>query len=736
MNTFEITAPDGKKYRIKGETQDGALQALQTHLGQGFRDAPQQQEQSTVGGLAREFTQGAMASFGDEFVSGARAALGARPNDEGGLDWLDYSGGLAGRYDENLEFTRRNMGEFSEENPKAALAARVGGAVTGAVIAAPKVARGAALLGFKPAVSAGSRVRRMAAGGAAAGAVEGYGAGEGGAESRLKSAGIGAGAGLVFAPLVGLGVAKIANQAEKLGGKVLRSVFANRRMFNPNSGRLTDNGRKRLADLGYDDIEALSAEMQRGLGVAMEAATDAGADLNTGATVGRLAAAERFGVPLTKGQATGDVIQSAAEENMRAGTRGQGAFDTVQGFDNMQGRAVESARDAMIDGGSAATPNRIDAAEAVMSGVQREAETARQAGARAYDTLEASGAALSGDAFPVLRSNIETAVQSSGIAIDAGTPNARAALGVLENAFQGAKSGAVPFKNIERARQQILAFQRAAKKGSNGPDQTAISGVIDEFDSWLDDTITDALISGDGAVLVQAKEARSLWAKYRSTFLGRDGADNFIRKIVEDDLAPDEVAGWMFGASANIGGGKSSLVARRVKDILGESSPEWQAIKRAGWDRITQNTEGRDAWGAQRVASNISELLAGKGQTLGRELYTPQELRAMSEFRDMLRVLVPPARSTNPSGSSYDMQRAVGDMARNMGVMLSASTGGADAAIGAAVANQAIKQGGNFSSNLQARAATRGITFKPASTPVAIGAGVGAGSAVQEQTIR
>ena len=33
MATFEITGPDGKKYWVTGETAEGALSALQKHLG-------------------------------------------------------------------------------------------------------------------------------------------------------------------------------------------------------------------------------------------------------------------------------------------------------------------------------------------------------------------------------------------------------------------------------------------------------------------------------------------------------------------------------------------------------------------------------------------------------------------------------------------------------------------------------------------------------------------------------
>lgn len=735
MAVFEIETPDGRKFRVEGETREGALAALQEHLGVGAR-APIQEKVGDTGGLSAMATQGALASFGDEYLAGLSAVFGVQPDGAGGADWFQYDKPIRERYGVALDQIRTEMDEYRDENPKKAAGAQIAGAVAGGVTAAAGLNAGKVALtgrGFRAASTPIGRGGQMAAGGAVGGAVEGFGSGEG-VGDRLKRAAIGTVAGAVFAPVVGFGVSKIANVAERIGGKALRSVFTNRRAFDPKTGRLTDTGRKRLENLGYNPDE-LSAEMQRAFGVASQRATDAGIDdAAAGATVGRVAAAERFGVPLTRGQATGDVAQVATEENFRAGTRGQTAYDTIQGFDRAQGSAVGAARESIAEGlGNPA--NRIDAAEAVISGVRREADAARAAGSAAYGALEESGAALQGSAFANIERQITGAVRAEGLAIDAGTPNAQAALNVLRSAFEGSDTGAVPFAAIERARQRAVAFRTAAYSGSNGPDQAVSSAVVDQFDAWLDDTITDALISGDQAILGQAKNARALWSKYRSTFLSREGADNFIRKIVEDDLAPDQVASWLYGASTNIGGGQSSLVAKRVKDILGPDSQEWSAVRRAAWDRITQTTPGRDDFGPQAIASNISELLDGKGLTLGRELFTDQERLVMGEFRDMLKVLVPPRKSTNPSGSSYDVQRSAQEMTRMLaGMIFGQGTG--TGVVGAAGARQAVEVGGNFSATLQSRAAARGLTFKPASVPAAIGAGVGSSAAIQEETIR
>lgn len=47
MPTFQITGPDGKKYRVKGENAEGAFRALQQHIGSPAQ-APQQESQASV----------------------------------------------------------------------------------------------------------------------------------------------------------------------------------------------------------------------------------------------------------------------------------------------------------------------------------------------------------------------------------------------------------------------------------------------------------------------------------------------------------------------------------------------------------------------------------------------------------------------------------------------------------------------------------------------------------------
>jgi len=671
-----------------------------------------------AGGLSGHAVQGALFGFGDEALARMSSVLGVQPDGEGGANWFDYSRPRDERYQIALEQIRNELGEYREENPVAATGAQIAGGVTTAV------AGGAAAAPARAATAVG-RGAQVVGAGAVGGAVEGFGSGEGGLGNRLQSAGQGAVFGAVAAPLIGYPLSALGRAAERVGGRAMRRVFTSRRMFDPDTGQLTEAGQRAVRNLGQDP-EQLTIEMRRALGESLEGVSETATPSPQVAE--RMAVGRRFDVPLTRGQATGDVTQTAMEENFRAGTRGQSAFNAIDEFDRMQGEAVERARAGIVP--RSADADRIDAAEGVIAGVRRMADDARQAGRAAYEALEGAGAAIDGSAVNGLASRIDNAVRIAGGQIDDSTPNAREALNSLGRLMQGGERGSVPFMSVERARQRLLRLRRAANQGANGADQIAMGEVVDQFDNWLDDTISAALQQGDEGVLSQAKEARELWARYRSTFLGRDGPANFIRRIVEDELSPNQVAGWIMGSSRNMGRGQTSSFVRRLRDILGEDSPEFNAIRVAVWDQITSAPEGARQPGPARIAQQVSNFVSSDGRTLARELFSDDQMRTMREFVRLMRTLEPPARSTNPSGTGYEVRRMANEMRNLLLGGMATSTGGPLAGV---ATQEGVERAGGFVSGVQARAATRGIQVRPPSLPAAVGAGVATGAAAQNQ---
>lgn len=203
MATFQITGPDGKKYRVQGENPAGAMNALKKMLGQssgpeGHNNVPAfvppgvEGYDPTTGEVAepvgrmRSFLHGAADTttfgFGDEIASGLGSLLTDRPRQE------------------VLSEMRDLQEQAQEQNPMTFLAGQVGGGV----------AQGIAGRGVTVAPSLLGRVAQGVGMGGAAGAV--YGAGSGtDTGSRLWGAArdglIGAGMGAAF-PLVAAGAGK------------------------------------------------------------------------------------------------------------------------------------------------------------------------------------------------------------------------------------------------------------------------------------------------------------------------------------------------------------------------------------------------------------------------------------------------------------------------------------------------------------------------------------------------
>lgn len=202
MATFQITGPDGKKYRVSGETADGAFQALQQHLGNAAPSVdpatnqppgvpefsppgvegydPQtgevtRQPYSKLGSAAHGFADVGAFGFGDELASYPASWMSGRPRDE------------------VLGEIRGLQQEAKEDNPWSFFGGQVGGGIAQGVGIA-----GGGMSMAANAARAGGGLGRVALGSAAdgmiAGALHGAGSGED-AESRALGAAKGAATG-------------------------------------------------------------------------------------------------------------------------------------------------------------------------------------------------------------------------------------------------------------------------------------------------------------------------------------------------------------------------------------------------------------------------------------------------------------------------------------------------------------------------------------------------------------
>ncbi|AYD02191.1 hypothetical protein [Neorhizobium sp. NCHU2750] len=201
MPTFKITGPDGQVYRVTGENPEGAMQALQQHLGSPPAAAePVQQQTATQtrqpvqfdGGMAGAAALGAgdvmSFGFGDELGAGLGAAS----------EYLAsmITGEKPRSYDELLKAMRGQEARAKETNPGSFLAGQLAGGIAGGTGLAK-----AGLSATANAINAGKGLagvtKASALEGSLLGAAQGAGNGEG-LEGRALGLGTGAfvGAGL------------------------------------------------------------------------------------------------------------------------------------------------------------------------------------------------------------------------------------------------------------------------------------------------------------------------------------------------------------------------------------------------------------------------------------------------------------------------------------------------------------------------------------------------------------
>ncbi|MCJ2101988.1 hypothetical protein [Methylobacterium sp. E-046] len=146
--------------------------------------------------------------------------------------------------------------------------------------------------------------------------------------------------------------------------------------------------------------------------------------------------------------------------------------------------------------------------------------------------------------------------------------------------------------------------------GSRGPAQ-APDAV--PFDGPTAAPTSDSLPIGDTAPLEAMQRARGLFREYQQTFKPRapgDTAGANLRRIVERDASPNEVAAMLFGSpgSGRVTGGQMQTLAR-LREAVGADSEPWQAVQR-GLIARHLGGEGRD------LSDRLRYLTQGEGRGL------------------------------------------------------------------------------------------------------------------------
>lgn len=343
MATFQITGPNGKKYRVQGDNPSGAMAALKKMIGEDASVSvnPATNQPGNVPEYVPPGVEGYDPKTGEvttKYGMGESAAFGAADTTTFGFgdELASYVGsGLTGVPREQvLREMRGDQKAAQEQNPGSYLAGQVAGGVAQGVATSPLTAS---------AKFAGSTLLPRVAAGMLDGTIAGgiYGAGSGtDAASRLKEGAIGAGTGFVAGgafPLVSAGASKLF----EVGRNALAArPIARQAGTTPEALRLLGNVMEADGSLGPMG----QANMARAGADAMlaDAGPNARAVLDTAIQRG--------------GPGAIDARNAIAARTDRAGAAITGALDNTLG----QPQGVTAARSAIRQGTAAARGNAYD----------------------------------------------------------------------------------------------------------------------------------------------------------------------------------------------------------------------------------------------------------------------------------------------------------------------------------------------------------------------------------------
>lgn len=403
--------------------------------------------------------------------------------------------------------------------------------------------------------------------------------------------------------------------------------------------------------------------------------------------------AAESGVTLTAGQRTGSPSLLAREDAAFGGGLGPKAQEVAQAARARQAEELFRARDNvndMVGGGISRLERPSEAGGIVADAVKANASAAKLKYQDAYGKAFSSEGSFKPETFQGMSKTISENLANKADPVlidDLLTPAANRALNELDNVQNlrlstngqpaaGDAVAGVNLRGVDQARRRLAAYAKAA---ANGTDKRAVSNIIQEFDDQIEQAVTKGLFEGDEAFLGALKDARGAFSSYQKTFKqqGRgDDVGRVLETMVQRDVTPEQVANYIYG-SAKVGANPTNVrVVGRLKEVLGEGSPEWAAIRQGAWQKLTGVAEGRTQMGGQKASERIYEFLNGDGRTFARQLFSEQERAAMGRHASIEKALASKAGTTNPPNSGNRIAALARESVATIGGMLGMASGG------------------------------------------------------------
>jgi hypothetical protein len=406
-----------------------------------------------------------------------------------------------------------------------------------------------------------------------------------------------------------------------------------------------------------------------------------------------------MGVTLSEGQATRELPALQAEQAARSGQLGDRAQARAQAFQQQQreqvAAATENAARSLDPYGMRIAETPQEAGQVVQQSLQNAAASEKAAVQQAYKLAQGLPGEIHPSAFENMGSRIRSDLwhrDEPVVVDDQLTPFASRAVRDLDDRVSQLQiqNRASPFgqpapediaginlAGVDQMRRRLSAFRKNAFSSGNAADGRAAQAVLDAFDDQIDGAVNGGLFRGDPRAVQAWNDARAANADYRRTYTAQknDPVGRVVEKVLgkgnNEAAIPNDVADYLYGST---GINPSSLhvgVAKRVRDILGDRSPEWSGVKQGLFSRLIEPAPGMTDWGPGKVANRVNQFLNGGGKEMSETVFSVPELDMLKQYAELQRALEVP----QVVGGAADA--SVGQIVRRIGGMAAHLVGGA-----------------------------------------------------------
>jgi hypothetical protein len=393
------------------------------------------------------------------------------------------------------------------------------------------------------------------------------------------------------------------------------------------------------------------------------------------------AEAARFGIDLTRGQATGDYAQQAAEamtargggdtapgrmmreffarQEQQVGAAKAGIGEELAGGRSVvdspydagalvadRARGVDQLARTVAEGHAAAAERAADglrpvdpvnAAADVAQGLRDRAAADRGQFRSSYEAAAQEPGAFQRGAFDNVGQSVENRINASErpIPIDPVlTPAASRAIADLRQMPRIADPEAIgpSMQDVDQFRKRLVSYRNSTSP-QNPTDRAAMDQVINHFDQHVEDALSSGLFSGSDRALDLYRQARAQFARYQRTYRPQGAGDDIgraMRQIVDRDASPQEVANLLYGTGVAGNTGKAMRLAERLQQVLPE--PLWQQTQQGYIGRILGNSGDHG-----ELVNNIQKALSGEGRGLTYRMLSDEQVAGLRSMQTALR---------------------------------------------------------------------------------------------------